>query len=560
MLDKSSLAIPEDLKQYIEAIVEDVLLEGKTFEEQEQYLRHFCESGGIQFEELKDHLFSFFEAARALDLNDSSSIDTLLTKGEACYLPVDCIDNIIQIYTYPASGKRQGTILFRVMKGQRFGFVDNLGNVVVRPRYLDAHAFSEKMAAVKVGNLWGFINLDGKMVINPQFEKVSDFHESLAAVCQNSFWGYINQEGKLVIPCQYIGAGDFSEGQAHVCKKNKKWGYINTLGDRIIELQFNEAFAFNNGLARVRAGAGNLYGFINKKGRFVVDPTLEFARDFSEQMVFVLYSQHDSNYYCYLDEKGHPIFTCGWNYADDFHEGLACVSTAEEFGFINKTGAFAIRAQFDDANAFSDGYAAVKMGKLWGYVDKTGNTAVPPQFLEAGDFQDGYAIVENGNEYCVIDKKGVVTARDIYVDQLTNKKNALDYNKKNTLDKDYIKAGKKYTKEQQVKDRLVLHDTLLCAIAFFASLVEFSTFRSFHGWGWAFVPAFANIFFMAFRLDLIHDLNYTEFKTAREFALSFIPIFLINVLAFIFTNGWSLAVILPVLIISFWINAFIYDD
>ena len=545
--DISSLVVPDYLRQYIEAIVNDVLVEGKSFEGKKTYLQRYCETENVNYASLEGNLSSLFQAAQMLQANDSQTIDAFIAIGKDCFLSEEFLDNVLSLYINPVCEKREGTKLFRILKRKRFGFVDNLGKVVVGPRYSDAHDYSEGLAAVKDGNLWGFINIDGEMIIPPQFEKVGDFHESRAAVFCNQFWGYINQNGVLDIPCQYHEAGDFSEGLAPV-RKNRKWGYIDKHGERKIELQFNEAYSFRDGLARVGKGSPNQYGFINKKGIFVINPVLKYARDFSEERVFVQHGEDKSQYYCFLDNTGHQALLCKWSFADDFHEGLACVSTKGEFGFINESGQFAIRPQFDDATRFSEGYAAVKMGNLWGYIDKKGERVVSPQFLEAAPFQDGFAIVNNESGYCVIDKTGKITATDIYTEHLTNTKDVLK--------KADVEAGIKHEEEQKIKELKVFHHTLLCASVVLVTIIEFFTFDK---WGWAIVPAIANIFYTLFRVDYVNDVYYEKVKMGAEFALSLIPFIIINVVAFRFENGWTFLAI-PILIISCIIGLAVHDD
>lgn len=52
--------------------------------------------------------------------------------------------------------------------------------------------------------------------IAPKYEDASAFYEGLAAVKQNGKWGYIDETGKTVIPFQYDLALQFSEGKAVV--------------------------------------------------------------------------------------------------------------------------------------------------------------------------------------------------------------------------------------------------------------------------------------------------------------------------------------------------------
>ena len=62
---------------------------------------------------------------------------------------------------------------------------------------------SDKLARVVIGDKWGYINQEGEIVINPQFDFASFFSEGLARVVIGGKNGYINQEGEIVINPQF---------------------------------------------------------------------------------------------------------------------------------------------------------------------------------------------------------------------------------------------------------------------------------------------------------------------------------------------------------------------
>ena len=47
--------------------------------------------------------------------------------------------------------------------------------MVVKPQYENAEWYSNGMVAVKVGDKWGFIDKSGNMVIKPQFDDAWHF-------------------------------------------------------------------------------------------------------------------------------------------------------------------------------------------------------------------------------------------------------------------------------------------------------------------------------------------------------------------------------------------------
>jgi hypothetical protein len=51
---------------------------------------------------------------------------------------------------------------------------------------------------------------------------------------------------------------------------------------------------------------------------------------------------------------------------------------------IDETGKIVIEPEFDNWTNFSEGLAAVSVDFKWGYIDKSGKWAIPPQFAVRG--------------------------------------------------------------------------------------------------------------------------------------------------------------------------------
>ncbi len=78
--------------------------------------------------------------------------------------------------------------------------------MVIPPQFVDwpYSQFSEGLAPVSVGEKFGYIDMTGTMVIEPQFDIANPFSEGLAAVVgDNYLWGFIDKTGTVVIPTQY---------------------------------------------------------------------------------------------------------------------------------------------------------------------------------------------------------------------------------------------------------------------------------------------------------------------------------------------------------------------
>jgi hypothetical protein len=85
-----------------------------------------------------------------------------------------------------------------------------------------------------------------------------------------------------------------------------------------------------------------------------------------------------------------------------------------KWGFIDKTGQWAIKPQFESAMNFSEGLALVQKDGKSGYIDIKGNPVIPFEYSGIGDlfgwhsafiersFRNGYALAEKDGKYIVL--------------------------------------------------------------------------------------------------------------------------------------------------------------
>lgn len=152
----------------------------------------------------------------------------------------------------------------------------------------------------------------------------------------------------------------------------------------------------------------NLWGYIDRTGKVVIEPQYKTACDFSE---------------------GLAAFYVGGEWVEDKGYGGRKVPNGGKFGYIDATGKLVIDARFDLAEKFSEGLAAVNLGGQWhpgppggmgppppppggkwGFIDKTGKIIVEPRFEHfepaIGNFSEGLAHVFSDGSWDYIDKEG----------------------------------------------------------------------------------------------------------------------------------------------------------
>lgn len=83
---------------------------------------------------------------------------------------------------------------------------------------------------------------------------------------------------------------------------DKKWGYIDKTGKFVIEPQYAQAFMFSEGLAQVLTRGGT--GFIDKTGKMVIAPQTWEVSNFDGGLAFVRQNGNSG----YIDKTGKFIW------------------------------------------------------------------------------------------------------------------------------------------------------------------------------------------------------------------------------------------------------------
>lgn len=75
MQDKTALGISEPFREFIEALVEEVVINGEPFDAQKKWLRKNSEAEGVSYETIESNLNDLFEAIKELEEHESRVVE-----------------------------------------------------------------------------------------------------------------------------------------------------------------------------------------------------------------------------------------------------------------------------------------------------------------------------------------------------------------------------------------------------------------------------------------------------------------------------------------------------
>ena len=228
-----------------------------------------------------------------------------------------------------------------VRDGRKRGYIDSTGAMIIEPQFDTGYRFSEGLAAVQMGDEYGYINQRGRWAFPARFKRAYSFSEGRAIVRlgdDGTERGFINTSGDVVTR-DHKDAWKFSEEVAPVQdKETNLWGYINKQGSEVIPKRYDDARPFHEGRAAVRIG--DQYGFIDHNGGTVIAPQFASVGNFAktkddEALAWV---QEADGQYGYINKRGRMVIDAEFDRAYDFARGLALVEDNGQLGYIDTEG------------------------------------------------------------------------------------------------------------------------------------------------------------------------------------------------------------------------------
>lgn len=205
--------------------------------------------------------------------------------------------------------------------------VDSSGRIIVNSgRYNRVSPFNEGFARVgrhdvDAGvetNIYGFINNLGKEIIGLKYEAAGDVSDGIIIAKLNKKYHALDVKGNDILPVTDNFIANFSEGMAALYE-NKKFKFINRTGEKVINKEYNLALPFSEGLAAVNDGGNSTYffwslnekkmtvggkwGFIDKKGKLIIEMLYDGVSKFENGLAIV----RDDKHWFYINKDGNDV-------------------------------------------------------------------------------------------------------------------------------------------------------------------------------------------------------------------------------------------------------------
>ncbi len=234
-----------------------------------------------------------------------------------------------------------------VLKDDQWRYIDTNGKKLETPSSEKYYDFEEGVALFRSGDKIGLLGTNGKLILEPTYDAIKKFRNGHAKVSKGELWGMIDTSGKVVIPVEYDEIGNTFKEAGVYGKKDGTFGIIHNGNFNPID-NATKVYNFHGDSKLTYASREKKAGFVNSKGEWVLEPTFDKARAFSN--------------------------------------GLAPVAIGKKWGYINEKGEMVIEPQFRDAEVFSQNGLAPVKDKNWGFIDTTGKVIIPMEYGISGNF------------------------------------------------------------------------------------------------------------------------------------------------------------------------------
>lgn len=195
-----------------------------------------------------------------------------------------------------------------------------------------------------------------------------------------------NQYEPLLL--NFEDVGQFNEGLAPA-KMKGLWGFINKKGEWIITPEYKNANTFQGRYAVVSSNE-HQWHFIDRKGNIMLSEVYDTIIQYQEGSYSIV---SENQQWKYLNPLLKPINDVWYTEAKPFSkEGIAKVKKDSSDYYINLFGEIVFKA--DELLDFKNGIGIFRKENLWGWIDENGEEIIAPKYSNIIANKGAYLIVQ----------------------------------------------------------------------------------------------------------------------------------------------------------------------
>ena len=260
----------------------------------------------------------------------------------------------------------------------------------------------ENLYLVEKDGLWGIADGDGGTVLAPQFEIVGDFEDGSATAYRDGKWGLISDTGEVLLKPTLRFEPQFMNGVAVAGKEDPSrptggissndgeyevvYGVINRVGEIVIPIKYECVEQDDVGETFMVMEDG-LYGYLNGKGEWVIEPKYARANPFVDghaavsirNMRVANENVSDPFYYVWgvIDKTGKELIPLQYMWVESGAGDIVIVGNdGYHYGYMDLTGKWVVEPKFNHAELFEGGTAIASIEKETGEDQCSGETSV----------------------------------------------------------------------------------------------------------------------------------------------------------------------------------------
>ena len=303
---------------------------------------------------------------------------------------------------------------------EKWGFLNELGDISIDPIYDDLRDFNQSLCAANLKGKWGLINKKGESVIDFKYKQIYDVSENRTyAQDFDNQWYLINVLTKQTTPVTYTAFKPFQKGFSVVANKNN-WGVIDINGNELIPAVYESIEQNVNNLilskgqyqALVDTAGDTLLPFSPQKLKFLSSRFLSVKTD-SDLTLYDLNNLKEllrgvnklviidsesflvkmGDKYAIYDIRTEEYKYLEYSFVDILGQGILKFKEGGRYGILNPDGSILSPAKYDMLNRFQESYLVYGINDYFGYINEDGSERTPPIFPLAWDFKNGFARV-----------------------------------------------------------------------------------------------------------------------------------------------------------------------